>query len=1070
MDVFDVMVMKKYIYILFLTVVSEVAVAQQISIPFSCGFETDAETADWVLNQGTDASVDKWKVGSATRSDGLQSLYISYDDGLTPSFAYRPNTVMAYRRIKFPSDTADIQHYDLSFDWKNEGQQNLSELYVYFGPEQNLSSLAVSASSGNVLTSAAVNSMLPLGQGGARALCDRSTWENLSYQINVSKKNIDRFTFALAFIWVNRNTDPNLVQELPLGACIDNIQLCYSRAQRPSNFTAEMDCSNETNSVVLTWKSLLDNFVLEFREADSYRWSVINGLVASDLRDPKDGTKYSYTIEQMKEGLYEFRVRGILGQDTSAYAYCREFRLFCWDNHCINYINFEGENVECRYGTYRNPDSEYGIVDHGEYDQESRHTVCAHKGEYDPRTVDGNGKGLLKVPEDCQASVRLGNWKPGSEEESVTYSLLVDSTDQAILLVRYAVVFEDPGHQSDLNEFHLDILDENDYPIDELCGRAYFLYREEDVGEWNDWNYANHKGKWKDWTTIGLNLSEYHGQVIKVRLSTFDCGQGGHFTYAYYVMDCTSAKLFTETCGDIPLIKVDAPDGFDYTWTNESDSIVSHNKTINVGRGDHQRYTCEVCYKEASDCCFQLSTALSPRYPFAEYSVSHEPSKCKNTVRFQNTSHVIMMYDTLTEHYRDEACESYLWDIRSLKHPGNAPMSVSLPNPAYQCDVNGDQIEVTLTAYLAEESCADIRVDTFNIPSILTADKTEKKEFCEGNAIMFAGEYRTETGTYLNPLKNISGCDSLIYLDLTVFPNSPEQFISDTICSDGVYHLDSLIYNKTGIYEAWLRNTHGCDSIINLDLTVLTKLGVDVDHVPTVCADAEKLTVNFDVFHGAFDSLAVRFIGGKHELRDTMIYDASLAYVDIPYPASVQPDHYTAQVEFYQHQSCGNQIFTLPFDINYRSSIIVQRWNDVLGIQNSTYNGGYEFLSYQWYKDDMPIEGETGPYLYVEGGLEIGAQYSAQVMRNDSVMLYICPVTTVDMSGDENIPTLLFGGQQIPRKCSGVARWISNTGNVMAEQYFTKESGILVPALNSGYYMLSVTDAEQNIVKKVLIK
>lgn len=1063
--------MKRYIYILLVTMLAVAVRAQQITIPFSSSFDNAVDSAAWVLNEGTATARDQWVMGSATRSDGLQSLYISTNNGLTASYGARPNTVMAYRKIKFPDDTAAIQHYDLSFDWKNEGERNMSELYVYFGPEQNMSALAVSATSGNVLSSSTLNSMLPLGTGGARALYERKTWQNLSYQINISKQNASRFTFVLAFIWVNRNTSQKVAEEGHVGACIDNIQMCYSRAVRPTNLKAEVNCGQDTSGVTVSWNSVLDDFILEFREANNTRWSVINGLVADDIRDKNDGSHYSFSIDQMKEGMYEFRVRGILGTDTSAYAYYRDLLLFCWDNHCINYINFEGDNVECRYGTYSNPDTEIGVVDFGEYDIESRHTVCAHKGEYDPRTLDADGKGLLKIPEDCQASVRLGNWKSGSGEESVTYTLTVDSTDQAILLVRYAIVFQDPSHyDSAPNEFHLDILDANDYPIDATCGRAYFRYVPEDVNEWNDWSYGSDHGKWKDWTTIGLNLSAYHGQDIKIRISTYDCGQGGHYSYAYYVMDCANAKLYTETCGDIPLITVAAPDGFDYTWYNEKDSVVSHDKTIGVGRGDRQRYTCDVCYKEASDCCFQLSTALSPRYPFAEYSIAHQPSKCKNTIRLKNSSHVIMINDTLVEHYRDDACESYLWEVRSLKHPNNPPMSVSLPNPTYNCDINGDKIEVRLTAYLAEEACADVRTDTFNIPSIVTADATQKVEFCEGNAVMFAGEYRTQTGVYLNPLKNISGCDSLIYLDLQVHPNSPEQYISDTICSDGIYHIDSLMYNTTGKYEVWLRNKWGCDSILNLDLMVLTKLNVDVEQVPTLCADAEKITVNFDVFTGTFDSLAVRFRGGKGELRDTMIYDATASYVEIQYPATIQPDHYVAQVEFYQHQSCGNQVFTLPFDINYRSSIIVQRWNDVLGIQNSEYNGGYEFLSYQWYKDDTPIEGATGPYLYVESGLDIGAQYSAQVMRSDSVLLYICPITTVDMSGDENIPTLLLGGQHLPRRSAGLVRWINNMGNVVARQSYTAESGIIVPMLNSGYYLLTLTEDERNIVKKVLIK
>ena len=46
--------------------------------------------------------------------------------------------------------------------------------------------------------------------------------------------------------------------------------------------------------------------------------------------------------------------------------------------------------------------------------------------------------------------VRLGNWNWGGEAESITYDILVDTTNQGILIVRYAIVFENPpGHDEE---------------------------------------------------------------------------------------------------------------------------------------------------------------------------------------------------------------------------------------------------------------------------------------------------------------------------------------------------------------------------------------------------------------------------------------------------------------------------------------------------------------------------------------------------------------------------------------------------------------------------------------------
>ena len=1046
--------------------------AQQISIPYFCGFEDETDAAGWVLNSGTPFAGDQWIMGTATHSENKHSLYITTDNGRTASYGSRPNTVTAYKVMKLPIlvDTVSIQHYELSFDWKSIGEKDISELYVFFDTEQNLSQLATSETSGMVLTAQALNAMQPVSKNGGKALYGQPGWHNVSIPINVNNKVAQRFNFVLAFVWVNRNTSEEVAESQVLGACIDNLQICSARAPKPTDFKVELNCAENSNGLTISWRSVLDEFMLEFKDINANRWSVINGLNASEMRDPKDATIFSYTIDQMKESSYDFRVRGVIGNDTSAYAYYRDFRLFCWDNQCINYIDFDGPNTVCTYGTYNNPYESFGYLDFGTDAMESRHTVNWEHGVYDERTVGANGKGLLKVPDDALATVRLGNWKAGAEAESVSYTFTVDSTDQAILLVRYAIVFEDPQHPDMTDEFRLEILDEYGFLVDPTCGRALFTYKEEDVSEWNDWEYGNQKGKWKDWTTIGLNLSEFHGQDITVRLTTLDCGQSGHFGYAYYMMSCASAKLLTDACGEMSDIEVVAPEGFSYAWYNASGDKVSTEKTIEVPKGDTQRYTCDVCFKESPDCCFQLSTALNPRYPFAQMDYRREPARCRNTVRLVNNSHVIYLNGTDTLHQRLEQCDSYLWEVRSLKNPRTAPLVVSLPNPTYNCDINGDLLEVKLTAFLANEECSDYVIDTIMIPGIVTFDQTITKEFCEGGNTYFAGEFRTETGLYVDSYKNIAGCDSLIYLDLTVHPKSPETYLVDTICSDGSYRVAMQSFNKTGNYEIWLRNTWGCDSIINLDLTVTEKLQVEVDSIPSICADDGVLTIDFRSLAGQYDSIAVRFSEEAHQqgLIDMMIFDQTLSSISVNYLSSVMPGNYSAELEFYQHKSCGNQVFDLPFAINFASSAIVQRWNDVLGLQNDRYNGGFVFSTYQWYKNGVAIDGATNYYLYVSDGLDMNAEYSVVVTTADGKRMSVCPYTPVNMSGVQNIPTLLFGGQQVSRRDSGVATWTDVVGNVLHSQNYDK--AIDVPALQEGYYVLHLDENGRQIVKKVLIK
>lgn len=59
-----------------------------------------------------------------------------------------------------------------------------------------------------------------------------------------------------------------------------------------------------------------------------------------------------------------------------------------------------------------------------------------------------------------------------------------------------------------------------------------------------------------------------------------------------------------------------------------------------------------------------------------------------------------------------------------------------------------------------------------------------------------------------------------------------------------------------------------------------------------------------------------------------------------------------------------------------RNFFIAQRWNDVLFVMNKDYNGGYDFVAYQWYKNGEKIEGATQAYLFIQEGLQPGDVYS----------------------------------------------------------------------------------------------
>ena len=71
--------------------------------------------------------------------------------------------------------------------------------------------------------------------------------------------------------------------------------------------------------------------------------------------------------------------------------------------------------------------------------------------------------------------------------------------------------------------------------------------------------------------------------------------------------------------------------------------------------------------------------------------------------------------------------------------------------------------------------------------------------------------------------------------------------------------------------------------------------------------------------------------------------------------------------------------------------IVAQRWNDVLGVMNSTYNGGYTFVSYQWFVNNELMPGETKSYIYIPATFREGDCYRAEMTTEDGTRWKTCP-------------------------------------------------------------------------------
>ncbi len=91
---------------------------------------------------------------------------------------------------------------------------------------------------------------------------------------------------------------------------------------------------------------------------------------------------------------------------------------------------------------------------------------------------------------------------------------------------------------------------------------------------------------------------------------------------------------------------------------------------------------------------------------------------------------------------------------------------------------------------------------------------------CSGDTLFVGTSAYLNSGNYSDTLSTSSGCDSVVNLSLTVLP-ADTIMLADTICSGQTIIVGTDTIGNTGTHEVLLQNHFGCDSLVVLDLLVV---------------------------------------------------------------------------------------------------------------------------------------------------------------------------------------------------------------------------------------------------------
>ena len=142
------------------------------------------------------------------------------------------------------------------------------------------------------------------------------------------------------------------------------------------------------------------------------------------------------------------------------------------------------------------------------------------------------------------------------------------------------------------------------------------------------------------------------------------------------------------------------------------------------------------------------------------------------------------------------ACKEFIWPVNNQKYTQTGEYKAILKT------IHGCDSIIFLRLHVNQP--------TFGIENQIACDKF----YWKNNGITY-----TQSGTYKDTLFNSVGCDSIVTLNLSI-KKSSRNSISVTSCNNYSWWQNGITYKKSGSYYDTIVNAVGCDSIVELNLTI----------------------------------------------------------------------------------------------------------------------------------------------------------------------------------------------------------------------------------------------------------
>ena len=175
-----------------------------------------------------------------------------------------------------------------------------------------------------------------------------------------------------------------------------------------------------------------------------------------------------------------------------------------------------------------------------------------------------------------------------------------------------------------------------------------------------------------------------------------------------------------------------------------------------------------------------------------------------------------LYYDTLSNRF---GCDSIVVLNLTVDSPIRTGIHASIcVGQTYP--FNGQQLNTSGTYYAhftSQAGCDSMVTLVLQVTSFVTNNISATT--CAGHPYNFNGRQLSQAGTYRDTIVSQGGCDSIVILQLSVNPATSSN-IHAAICAGGSYYFNGQNLTSAGSYSETLTGSNGCDSVVNLTLTI----------------------------------------------------------------------------------------------------------------------------------------------------------------------------------------------------------------------------------------------------------